>query len=368
LNQFILMKASSKTHKFFTGRKTSTADDDRVNKGFTLIELLVVIAIIAILAAILLPTLASAKAKAQRAQCMNQMRQLGLGFTLFTGDNSEMFPPAGLAHGITQGGTGGGWQVSWDCWLNSYIGGGAQLLQMQGGVFASTDDASAMQEAVALGFAAAPKILTCPADQFAKVSWMSPGPPRFAYKSYAMNCVGPGFGTQVQVDDSIRKYPLPSLTLANTHGIGIYWIDGGGKPDWSARGYTTDVVKDPSGTILLAEDASAQGSAGNIWPCVCVGPETPGPKNPAGGSYPGAAWGNCYQTDPNNQYQSASDIATQAAAGNGESEGLLLYRAHHNRFNYVFHDNHVETLRIEQTIGAGTLAAPKGMWTVAQGD
>ena len=140
------------------------------------------------------------------------------------------------------------------------------------------------------------------------------------------------------MDTKRHSYPLPALN----HGIGIYWSDGG-PIDPEARGYKSTVVRDNAGTIELVEQPSVQNFCGQIWPCMSLGP---------------VGTGDLYQTDP----------TVSGVSSTSRNFGSNAYGLHSKRFNYLFHDNHVEALKMEQTIGKGTLNAPQGMWTIGQGD
>ncbi|HXR46527.1 MAG TPA: DUF1559 domain-containing protein [Candidatus Limnocylindrales bacterium] len=301
-------------------------------RGFTLIELLVVIAIIAILAALLLPALTAAKAKALRIQCASNMRELGLALNMFPGDHHNRYPAAGL--GAADG------QLSWDTWIYNYVGGANNVPQSLLSAGAYVVDPAL---ATAAGVAPALKIVACPADRFQKIAWVA-GPPAFGLRSYAMNAVGPNWGTQWQVPTrSDGSYPpLPDLNQPGMHGVGIYWVSS--KPlDWNAPGYLTSVVRRPSSSLLLVENTHVQQCEGNVWTCVCVGP---------------------YSPSPNVLYQTDQTQTGPRGAAPDSNQGSLLYKAHGNRFNYLFCDGHVEALGMEQTVGNGTLANPAGMWTV----
>jgi len=108
-------------------------------KAFTLIELLVVIAIIAILAAMLLPALAAAKRKAQRINCINNLKQDTLAFKMWANDNDGKYP-------MKVSSTGGGAQ--------EYIYDGAATAGYNPGKIGVS-----MSNEIS-----APKILYCPSD------------------------------------------------------------------------------------------------------------------------------------------------------------------------------------------------------------
>ncbi len=91
----------------------------RARRGFTLIELLVVIAIIAVLIALLLPAVQSAREAARRAQCSNNLKQLGLAVHSYHGTANVV--PALCMYPGGQFNQSGGWAASWAIALLPYV-------------------------------------------------------------------------------------------------------------------------------------------------------------------------------------------------------------------------------------------------------
>ncbi len=326
-----------------SGKFCSTPSAIRVHQSaFTLIELLVVIAIIAILAAILLPVLSNARITAQRAQCMNNMKQLATGMFLFCDDHNNAYPPADWY--------GSSGTVSWDTLLYNYIGGGSGVPStlLTAGAYCN-DSVSADAIGCPLGL----KILACPFDTFTKETYVTEND--FSIRTYEMVAAGQGYGTGWDVPIANG---LTSIYSSGFMGVGISWLSTGDTtPDMSPPGYPVSVVLHPAGTIMLVELANSQDVEGNSWPSFCFGP------------YYSSAGSGLYQIE-------AGDPQTpQSLATTGASEGLQLYPAQRNRFNYAFHDGHVETLMWQQTVTAapsgprGTPStAPSGMWSLQTAD
>jgi prepilin-type processing-associated H-X9-DG protein len=118
---------------------------------------------------------------------------------------------------------------------------------------------------------------------------------------------------------------------------------GGKLPDPDAAGYTLGNLRDPSGSLLLVEQAEGGNICGNDYPSFCMGP-----------------------TGPAANEQSPFQI--QIANGQARPWGKITYGLHGQRFNYLFLDGRVAIHKITETVGTGTTNAPKGMWTMIPGD
>lgn len=94
----------------------SHRDSKSTFKGFTLIEILVVVAIIALLAAIMFPVFARARENARKSSCLSNLKQISLGWMMYTQDYDEMAPIADYYS------ADGNIEYGWDFTLN-YLNG-----------------------------------------------------------------------------------------------------------------------------------------------------------------------------------------------------------------------------------------------------
>jgi len=224
-------------------RKTQSALRPSSKRAFTLIELLVVIAIIAILAAILFPVFAQARDKARQTSCLSNIKQIGLGLTMYVQDYDETYPGDLMASPTINGGTDT--RIPFDSQLNPYI--------------------------------KSNKIFTCPSDHAPRTAITDPSLNCWDGTCRALNIPRSySYVAQVVTDHTgVDGSGASGSDITNT-GLSTYVNGGLGNPTSTGRNLAQ--VDQPSSTVAFAEN----------WPQSAAGT-----NSAYVGSASGAALTNC---------------------------------------------------------------------------
>lgn len=198
-------------------------------RAFTLIELLVVIAIIAILAAMLLPVLAAAKRRAQRINCVSNLKQVNLAFRIWEGDNNDQYPMAVST-------SSGGAEETTQSTLHpaAWPGGVTNIFMVMSNELST------------------PKVLLCPSDsQHSTVATN--------FQELAQTGTAPGTGTNAisffVCGDATEQYP--QMVLDGDRNIGAAPTSGTPAPAITATSAT--------GFYLGTTGGTGTGLAGPLW-------------------------------------------------------------------------------------------------------
>jgi prepilin-type N-terminal cleavage/methylation domain-containing protein/prepilin-type processing-associated H-X9-DG protein len=228
------------------------------SRAFTLIELLVVIAIIAVLIALLLPAVQAAREAARRAQCTNNLKQLGLAVQNYNSANNA-FPPlcASYNYGPTTAlpsNTAGGWPLAWMVSLLPYI--------EQTTLYNAANYSAGMADPPNQNTLTSTKVATllCPSENLKIGPWISTN-----MASYRNNVGGPGSFLSWS-GAIVPMYPTPN----NTSGPAIN--ANSNMTTFGMEGFTDGT----SNTSLISERLIGTGDYGNSSGNATI---TPGQKN-----------------------------------------------------------------------------------------